>query len=194
MENFLKQQYVVISIMGSHAGESEEEIFERKRREIKNTGKSFWLYKSYSAKPDIVQDLCEEALKEERNTPICIFIQTSSKNGARPTIQADRMQEFSIDQKSWKKIPAGIVVTGSSRNAFIMVFNELELVGDNQYLDLWDYSLFKSPGKAVKMILGASTACCLKKSSKKDSNKMKSNIRKIIAIGKLTYPFASWTR
>jgi hypothetical protein len=32
----LKAEYVVISVMGPHAGESETEIFERKIKEIQN--------------------------------------------------------------------------------------------------------------------------------------------------------------
>lgn len=193
MKGFLKQKYVVISIMGPHAGESEEEIFERKRREIEDTGKSFWLHKSYNAKPDVVQDISKEALKKS-NTPLCIFIQASSKKGAQPTKQADRMREFSVDKKNWKKIPSGILVTGSSKNSFIMVFNKLDLIERKEFLNLWNYSLFGTPGKAVKMALGASTVCSLKESSEDDQNKMKSNLRKVVAVGELTHPFAAWVR
>ncbi len=193
MKSFSKQKYVVISVIGPHADESEEEILERKRKEIKEIGNSFWLHKSYNAKPDIVQNLCKEALKE-RNAPICIFIQASSKKGAQATKQGDRMREFSVDRKQWKRIPAGILVTGSPKNAFIMIFNKLDLIKEKKCLDLWNYSLFGFPGKAIKIALGASTICCLKESSKDDPNKMKSNLRKVVAIGKLAYPFAAWVR
>ena len=193
MKDFLKQKYVVISVIGPHAGESEGKIFKRKKREIKDTGKSFWLHKSYNAKPDVVQDISKEALKKG-NTPLCIFIQASSKKGAQPTKQADRMREFSVDRKNWKKVPSGILVTGSSKNSFIMVFNELDIIERKEFLNLWDYSLFGASEKAVKMALGASTVCCLKESSKDDQNKMKSNLRKVVAVGELTYPFAAWVR
>jgi len=193
MKDFLEQKYVVISVVGPHASESEEEIFKRKRKEIKDTGKSFWLYRSYKAKPDVVRDLSKEAL-EKSNTPLCIFIQASSKKGAQPTKQADRMREFSVDRKNWKKIPSGILVTGSSKNSFIMVFNKLDLIERKEFLNLWNYSLFGASGKAVKMTLGASTVCCSKESSEDDPNKIKSNLRKVVAVGELTHPFAAWVR
>jgi hypothetical protein len=193
IRGFKKQKYVVISEIGPHAGESEEEILNRKGKEIKDIGKSFWLHKSYSAKPNIVQNLCENALKE-RNIPVCIFIQASSKNGARPTKKDDKMKEFSLDQKYWEKIPLGIKVTGLSKNAFIMIFKKLNIIKKEQYLNLWDYSLFESSGKAVRMGRGASTVCCVKESSNDDPNKMKSNPRKIVAIGEFFYPFTAWVR
>ncbi len=190
---FLKQKYVVISVIGPHAGDSEEEILDKKGKEIKDIGKSFWLHKSYNAKPNIVQDFCEKALKE-RSIPVCIFIKASSENGARPTKQDDKMREFSLDKKCWEKIPLRIIVTGSSKNAFIMIFNKLDIIKKEQYLNLLDYSLFKSPGKAVRMGRGASTVCCVKESSNDDPNKMKSNRRKIVAIGEFFHPFTAWVR
>lgn len=193
MKDFLKQKYVVISVMGPHAGESEEEIFKRKKREIGDTGNSFWLHKSYNAKPDVVQDLSKEALKKSNN-PLCIFIQASSKKGAQPTKEAERMSEFSVDKKNWKRIPSGILVTGSSKNSFIMIFNKLDIIKRKEFLNLWNYSLFGASGKAVKMALGASTVCCFKESSKDAQNKMKSNLRKVVAVGELTHPFAAWVR
>ena len=38
-------QYCLLSVMGPHAGETPEVIFERKINDIKNIGKTFWLIK-----------------------------------------------------------------------------------------------------------------------------------------------------
>jgi len=54
-------KYVVISVMGPHAGESENEIFIRKIQDIHNIGRSFWLMKSHQSKPKMVQELCSTA-------------------------------------------------------------------------------------------------------------------------------------
>lgn len=193
MKDFPKKNYVIISVMGFHAGESEEEIFTRKKREIEETGKSFWLHKSYKAKPDTVQNLCKKALLE-KNEPICIFIEASSKKGAQPTKRTDKAKEFSTDKIHWRKIPRGILVTGSPENSFAIIFDKLDIIKEKWYLNLWDYSQFSSPRKAIKMALGASTVCCVRESSQNDPIKMKSNLRKVLAIGRLIQPFSVWLR
>jgi len=193
MKNFLKRNYVIISVMGSHANETEKEIFTRKRKEIERTGKSFWLHKSYKAKPSIVQNLCKKALLK-RDNPICIFIEASSKKGARPTKKTDKAKKFSIDKTHWKEIPKGILVTGSLKSSFAMTFDKLDIIKKECYLNLWDYSSFLSPGRAIKMILGSSTVCCIRKSSQNDPAKMKSNSRRVVAIGRLVQPFSVWLR
>ncbi len=43
INSLLEENYLILSVVGSHAGESEKEIFDRKRREIAEVGKSFWL-------------------------------------------------------------------------------------------------------------------------------------------------------
>ena len=52
------EKYIVISVMGPHAGESEDEIFQRKIGDISKIGLSLWLIKSHQAKPNMVQDIC----------------------------------------------------------------------------------------------------------------------------------------
>lgn len=192
MNNVHSEKYIIISVIGPHAGESEKEIFVRKIKEIENTGKSFWLHKSYNAKPDTVQNFCKVALRK-KNTPLCIFIQASSKGGAQETKNDNSANEFSIDKIHWEKIPQGILVTGSVKNAFAMVFDKLEVIEKNQ-IDLRDYSLYGFPGKAVKIVQGSSTICCIKESSKNAPDRLISNIRKIAAIGRLVYPFEVWLR
>jgi len=193
MRNFLRKNYAIISIIGPHAGETEEEVLLRKREETEKTGKSFWLYKSYEAKPNDVQNFCEKALLKGDN-PICIFIKPSSINGAQSTKRDEIAKEFSIDKSRWNKIQKGILVTGFLKNSFAMIFDKLDIIKDKYYLNLWDYSLFPLSGKAVKTRRGASTVCCVRESSQNDPTKMVSNIRRVVAVGELVKPFSVWLR
>ena len=59
-----KEKFIVISIMGPHAGESEDEIFQRKIDDISKIGLTFWLIRSHQAKPNMVQEICQSAKKE----------------------------------------------------------------------------------------------------------------------------------
>ena len=193
MKNFLKNNYVIISIIGPAAGETVAEILERKKGEIERTGRSFWLYRSYRARPSGIQDLCKESLSK-KNSPICIFIKPATENGAQPTRGRNIAKEFSKDGNSWEKIPKGVLVTGLVPNASAMIFDKLDDVERGVFLNLWDYSQFLSPGRAVRIIRGASTIRCIRKSSRNDPDRMGSNIREVVAIGRLVKPFSVWLR
>ena len=187
------EKYIIVSVVGPHAGESTKEIFARKTKEIKNTGLTFWLYKSHNAKPQDVQKLCRKAL-EGGCAPLCLFIEASSKGGAQATKSADVATKFSEDSNRWRKIPQGVLVTGSVRNSFALVFDQLEVVEKETILDLWDYSKFGFPSSAVQIRRGGSTVCCVRGSSKDDPSKLISNVRKVLAIGRLAHPFGIWLR
>lgn len=182
------EDYVIISVIGPHAGETEQEIFLRKIKEIENTGKSFWLHRSHGAKPDLVQRFAEESVKRGKS-PFCFFIEPSSKGGAWETTKAEVAKEFSQDGINWERIPKGILATGLIKNAYALVFDQFRLI-ERETLDLWDYSLFDHPGDAVRLRQGASTICCIKISSRERPQKIASNIRKIVAIGRITPPFS----
>ena len=189
----MEKRFVIISVVGPHAGESIRKIFARKTEEIQNTGLTFWLYKSYNANPQDVQQLCKEAL-EESFTPLCLFIEASSKGGAQATKNVDTATKFSQDGREWQKIPQGVLVTGSVKNSFALVFDQLRVVEKRAFLDLWNYSKFDSPGSAVQIRRGGSTLCCEKTPSKRDTKKMASNTRRILAVGRLAPPFGVWLK
>lgn len=58
-EEALNCPQCVISVMGAHAGEGVDEIFQRKHADIRRTGRTFWLMKSPKARPSHVQELCK---------------------------------------------------------------------------------------------------------------------------------------
>nr|AAU84339.1 hypothetical protein GZ9D8_8 [uncultured archaeon GZfos9D8] len=181
--------------MGSHAGESETEIFNRKIQDIDKVSLTFWLMKSHKAKPQMVQQLCLEA--NNKNTKIyCIFIEASSKGGAIPTKTASFAKSYSKDKLTWDVLPHGLSpVTGKiDDNAYALVFDQLERVDDVINFDLWMYANFFDENSPIKIIQGASTVCAVKKDMINHSDKIKSRSRKVIAVGRLCEPFCVYLK
>lgn len=189
--SILNNEYMIISVIGSHAGENEEEIFRRKINDIDSSGKTFWLIKSWQAKPDMVQEICRHAEDKNKNV-YCIFIEASTFGGAVPTKQASSAQYYSSDNSGWLEIPDNISpVTGKiDRSAYALIFDNLKMYDGN--IDLWDYADFFNQSNPVKISQGASTLCATRQDMRDIQNKIKSRFRRIVAIGKLCKPFGVW--
>jgi len=194
MRNFLNEKYVIISVMGPHAGESEDKIFKRKIEDVNKIGLTFWLIKSYQSKPKRVQCFCKKA-KTENKDVFCIFVEASSRGGATPTKTASSAKSYSKDEITWNNLPTGLTpVTGKiDRSTYALVFNQLELVHD-KIIDLWDYADFFNQKQPLKILQGGSTLCAIKKDMSNHSDKIKSRYRKVIAVGKLCEPFCVWLK
>jgi hypothetical protein len=179
----------IISVMGDHAGEDANSIFERKIADISRTGKTFWLMKSPKARPKQVQELCK------LNPAYMFFIEPATIGGARPTTTVDAAKEYSPDGQSWYSFPEGLSpVTGKiDKSAFALVF-EVLTTSVSGTLDLWDYADFSDVRKPIKFFLGCSTICAVKKNMKSHPDKIKSRYRGIVAVAKLTKPYCAWLR
>lgn len=162
IDSILTKKYILVSIIGFHAGESETEIFDRKRGEILDTGKSFWLMKSFKAKTEDIQDFCKCALDEGEDV-FCIFLEASQTGGAQPTKTSTLASQFSSDTIYWSNIPEKIKVTGKiDKKTTALVLESLEINNEKETeIDLWNYS--ESPNEPIKFTLGASTLCATKK-------------------------------
>ncbi|MDP8211741.1 MAG: hypothetical protein P9X22_00435 [Candidatus Zapsychrus exili] len=193
VNNFLDKKYVVISVMGPHAGESEGEIFKRKIGDAKNIGITFWLMRSRQAKPSLVQRICKEARERNKNV-VALFIEASSTGGAMPTSSANSATYYSADRKYWKNLPKGLSpVTGKiDKGAYALTFDLLNL--HNGMIDLWNYADFFNQDSPIRIFQGASTLCAIKKDMSAHDNKIKSHNRKIIAIGQLCNPYCVWLK
>ncbi len=189
LRSILTKKHIIVTIVGSHAGESETEIFDRKKRELINAGKSFWLIKSFKAKTQDIQDFCKRALSEGEDL-FCIFLEAFQKGGAQPTKTNSIASQFSSDNINWSNIPKDIKVTGKiDKKTTALILESLEINNDKETeIDLWDYSDFLNG--PIKFTLGASTICA----TKKQTEGMKSRHRKIVAFGKLKNPFAVWLK
>jgi len=184
----------VLSVMGPHAGEDVGAIFTRKIADIQKAGRTFWLVRSHKAKPDMVHTICSQAVCQ-RLAVFCLFLGPSSRGGATPTKTASAASEYSADLSTWHALPPGIgPVTGLiTKNACALVFDNLT-IQESALLDLWQYADFFSPDRPVMIRQGASTVCALRKNMQCHPERMKSNLRLLIAVGRLTKPYAVWLR
>ena len=187
-------KYIVISVMGAHAGESEDEIFRRKIGDIKQIGHTFWLIKSFQAKPIMIQQFCQTAKKENLEV-YCNFIEASSSKGATPTKEASCAKSYSADREKWEDFPKGLSpVTGKiDRSAYALVFNQLKVVYAKR-IDLWYYANYFKQDHPVRIFQGGSTLCGVKKDMKIHKDRIKAHIRKVVALGRLCPPFCVWLK
>lgn len=68
----------VLSVMGDHAGEGSDAIFDRKNADIERMGKTYWLIRSPKARPAQVQGICTTM------PAYTIFIKPATKGGIVP--------------------------------------------------------------------------------------------------------------
>jgi len=188
-EAALKSPKCVVSVMGDHAGEGANVIFDRKTADIARTGVTFWLIRSPKAKPQQVQELCKPF------PAYAIFIEPATKGGARPTTKEDAAREYSGDRKLWLPLPKEIThVTGKLDTAATALVFDMMTTDVSEMLDLWNYGEASEVDKPLRFILGCSTVCAVKKDMKSNPEKMKSRYRKIIAVARFADPYCVWIR
>lgn len=180
--------------MGPHAGEDFDGIFMRKVLDIWSVGKTFWLVRSRKAKPDIIQAVCS-AVHDQAGQPLCAFIEPSIPGGTVSTKRATAASEYSTDLLDWKPLPFDIgPVTGQiTRNACALVFDRLTMPG-SESLDLWQYAEFLDQTQPVKFQKGVSAIGVVTRDTSAHPDRMKSHIRRVVAVGRLVEPFAVWLR
>ena len=189
LEKALACPQCVVSVMGDHAGEGVDSIFNRKKADIERTGKTFWFMRSPKAQPRHVQRICTTV---PGNT---IFVEPATKGGARPTTKEDAAKEYSDDGIQWHRFPNGLSpVTGKLGSGATALVFDLMTTDLSGTLDLWDYGELSDINKPLRFILGCSTVCAFRKDTRSHRNKMKSRYRGIVAIARLAHPYCVWVR
>ena len=185
----LEKKYLIISVIGTHAGEDISQILFNKQKELESKGRTYWLLRSFRAKTLQIQKICEQATKE-RDSIYCLFINPSRENGARPTTHNSKVKYVSENGNNWRALPKGVKITGKvDRQSTALVLNELYLTSPIPNIDLWKFSEFETDDP-LKLQLGASTICCKNIPSKG----MQSRYRDVIAFGKLIHPYAVYVK
>ena len=189
LKRALSASNCVISVMGDHAGEPPEAIFKRKIADIREVKQTFWLIKSPMAKPSLVQKLCADG------KVYVLFISPATSGGARPAHASDRAVEYSRDGDIWRGFPTKLgPITGNlTSRAYALVLDALEIVEDGT-ADLWSYADFVDVEKPIRMILGCSTICAIKKDMARHPERLKSRIRRIVAVGRIAKPYCVFVR
>ncbi len=178
---------IVLSVMGPHANEDTISIFHRKIDDIARIGKTLWLCASPSARPDRTQTFLSGSTS-------ILFLAPASRSGARPTTSAEAMTELSPNRLDWESLPAGLgPVTGRRVNAYAFVLSELTLCEPDHLLDLWQYVDAEKEGP-IRFRLGSSTLLARRSNQTEHPMRMKSRIRRVLAVGRLEAPYAVWVR
>ena len=195
IEEIQKLKYVIISVIGPHAGEPLNQIFSRKMTDVKKAGKTFWVISSNKASLELIHQMKTNALKENKDI-FCIFIEPSQKGGSQDTKQSEQAKEYSEDKKIWQSFDEKISpITGKiTTNSYAMVFDELSLVETESKLNLWNYADFDNQNEPIKLNQYRSTFCGIQKDMSNNTNHMKKQFRKIVAVAKLHDVGAVWLR
>jgi hypothetical protein len=190
IEAAMASPHCVVSVMGDHAGESTDEIFQRKEKDIERVGKTFWLVRSPKARPLQVQELCKTD-----TVVYMIFIAPAAKGGASPTTSANPAREYSDDRVIWHRFPSDLSpVTGKlGAGASALVFDTLSRNVPGT-LDLWGYAEALDTKKPLTFILGCSTVCAIRKDTSSYPEKLKSRYREIVAVARVVDPYCVWLR
>jgi hypothetical protein len=125
----------------------------------------------------------------------CIFIEPSAKGGARPISVSKIAASFSKDKINWESFPTNMsAVTGKIGNvSSAIVFDELQIEEKPIVLNLWNYAEFETVRQIVPK-LGSSTICAVTNDMSDHPAQIKTNIRKVIVVAKLTELACVWIR
>jgi hypothetical protein len=169
--------------IGTHAGESFEEILERKQREIEMAGRSFWGYGGTSCHPlTQVQPFARNLARS--NAPVYLFMEYIHSTADPDIVPAT---EFSADSVNWEPIPEGISVIGSR---YALVLDEIRPGELEIPFEQFEVGIGKSRGKrASDYIAGHVDKACLVRTTGSPSPKREQKIRKISYIAKLVEPY-----
>ena len=137
MANRSPQAFIFMRV-GSHAGESFEQILKRKQLELEQVGKIFWGYGGTTLHPiRHVQPFAK--LWVEREGKIQILMQPIVSRADPDILPAN---EFSVDGIKWEPLPSGINVTGSR---YAIVLDEIK--PGQLDLDLGDFEVGIGPSR-----------------------------------------------
>ncbi len=146
--------------------------------------------RSPKARPPQVQELTKTMVPT-----YTIFVAPATKGGARPTTQEDAASEYSDDGKIWQSFPNGLSpVTGKLGNSATALVFDMMSTDVSRVLDLWDYADAKDSNNPLKIILGCSTVCAVRKDTKLHPSRMKSRYREIVSVARLAKPYSVWVR
>lgn len=182
----LTTERIILSVVGPHAGESETAIFTRKRADLISCGATYWLCRSPAARPDRVKAFLSTS------SSFVIFLAPAHPSGARPTTSNECVSEISPDGAYWFKPPSSLSpITGNlSKGAYALALSEISLCDGD--VDLWSFLL---PNEApVKFKLGASTVLAMKGDAAENPVRMKSRVRRAVAVARTLPPHSVWVR
>lgn len=178
------QEAIVFMKVGRHAGETFEQILERKRREYERAGAIFWGYGGGTMHPITkVQPFVQSVI--QRGKDIRLLMQSMDSRHPDTEVVAT---EFSRDGVIWEPVPAGIEVRGSR---YALVLDEIESGELELDLDAYAVGIGPSAGKnAAGYIRGRVDKGLLERTAEAPARAEDSKIVKVNYAAKLKEPFA----
>jgi len=136
--------------------------------------------------------MLQELGKAAKDQPIQLYlIGNASGRGGGDTKKTNQAKQYALNENGpYQSIPEPIYVETGTR-PYALVIKNLRLVND--LINLWDYSDFFTE-RAIKIRQGGSTVCAIRKTSKNDPDRIKSNIRQLFAVADVIEPFGVWLK
>src|ERR1044071_848395 len=170
--------------VGNHAGETFEQIIERKNEEFRKAGRIFWGYGGSACHPiNQVQPFAKEIVEAEGE--IYVLMQEIDSR-AHPTLLP--ATKYSEDGVNWKTIPKGVKVTGS-RYALVLD----EITPADFEIDTRDYLIGAGPslGKnAAAYMKGHIDKACLRAPDTPVASTSAPKVKRINLTARLIKPYA----
>lgn len=170
--------------IGSHAGETLEQILERKQREIERAGRSFWGYGGASCHPFTQVQPFARTLAQ-RASGIYLLMEYIHSTADPDIVPATK---YSSDGVRWENIPADINVIGSR---YALVLDEI-LPGELDIsLENYTVGIGQSRGKIASEYLSGRVdkACLTRSANERQSPAIAGPPRKARYVAKLVEPY-----
>lgn len=171
---------IIISVIGPHAGESLDEIFARKIKDIEKCGYTFWISKSRAINPDIIAKFQRENNFEELNI---LFIKTANNSQGIDTKISEEAEVYE-EKGLWKDIDKRLSPLTGRLPSLAFKFDRISIIDEKRKIDLGEYE--EVDGGNIQIFMGKSTICVRKSKEKRD---MKNGNREIVAFARLASPF-----
>jgi hypothetical protein len=173
--------------VGSHAGETFEEILKRKNKEYEKRGMIFWGYGGNTLHP--TKHVQPFAQTYEKSGSIYLMMQSINSNADPDLMPAT---EYSKDGIEWEPIPNDIFVTGSR---YALILDEIKPGDLTVTLNNYQVAVGNSMGKMANDYLkGHVDKGCFVRSEVPPDVEKKESIKKVSYLAKLKYPYSVFLR
>jgi hypothetical protein len=177
-------EHFVFMKVGRHAGESFEDILERKKREFQDSGMIWWGYGGPTLHPVKRVRPFARRIVENDGGVLRIFMEEIVSNHEETEVFA---KEYSVDGVNWEPVPRGVEVRGSR---YALVLDELE-PGDLE-LDFNEFRVAEGPSEgklASEYVRGRVDKGCFVHSGRPNED-LEPNIHRVCATAKVIAPYA----
>ena len=183
--SWIESRSLLFMKVGDHAGETWEQILDRKRRELDAAGKIFWGYGGSACHPlTQVQPFVKAEIESGRPPSLLMqSIRSIHDHDIYPAV------EYSIDGVEWEQIPDGVRVTGSRYAMILGEINEGDFMIDPRRFAV---GIGPSRGKRADKYLSGRTdkACLIPATPSVELPPDPESAKKIDFFGRLVAPYA----